>query len=225
MTNATESDRRVDTIQVWIVEDNVRLRETLADLVDQQPDMRCVFALDCCEDFVAALDAGDVPDIVLMDIGLPGRSGIEGVTHVASISPATDVVMLTIHEEDDKVFEAICAGASGYLLKPSPPETIVDAIRLVHRGGAPINPYIARKILGIFGRLPSAKPALEAYGLTGREKEILTLLVDDLTLRRIAERLRLSYHTVDNHVRNIYRKLHVRTRSRAVAKALGEELI
>jgi DNA-binding NarL/FixJ family response regulator len=214
-----------DKTEIWIVEDSGMLRETLAELVDEQADMRCALAVDCCEDLFAALEAGDVPDIVLMDIGLPGRSGIEGVARVASVSPASQVLILTIHDEDEKVFEALCAGASGYLLKPSPPEQILEAIRSVRAGGAPINPYIARKVLGVFARLPAAKPREPAYGLTAREREILQLLVGGLTLGQIAARLHLSYHTIDNHVRNIYRKMHVRSRSRAVAKALGEELI
>jgi DNA-binding NarL/FixJ family response regulator len=160
-----------------------------------------------------------------MDLGLPGKSGIEGIARVQSQSPATKVIVLTIHEEDEKVFEAICAGASGYLLKPSPPEQIVGAIREVRRGAAPINGYIARRMLSMFSRLTPPKPSADDYHLTEREKEILQLLVDGLTMKQIAVELILSYHTVGNHLRNIYHKLHVRSRSTAVAKALKEELV
>jgi len=132
---------------------------------------------------------------------------------------------LTIHAEDEKVFEAICAGATGYLLKPSSSTEIIEAVREVERGAAPINPYIARKMLGLFARLSPPRPAEGDYRLTPREKTILQLLVEGLTMEQIASRLTLSYHTIDNHLRNIYRKLHVHSRSRAVTKAIREELI
>ena len=210
---------------VWIVEDNRMLRANLAALIDERPGMSCALAVDSCEDFLIALDHDPVPDVVLMDLGLPGRSGIDGIVRIQSVSPATKVIVLTIHEEDEKVFEAICAGASGYLLKPSPPEKILEAIEAVQRGAAPINPYIAGKMLSMFSRLSPPRPADEDYGLTPREREILQHLVDGMTMKVIAGELNLSYHTVGNHLRNVYRKLHVRSRSSAVAKALREDLV
>jgi DNA-binding NarL/FixJ family response regulator len=213
---------------VWVVEDKAMLREGLAELLDAQPDMRCALAVGTCEDFLAALDAGDFPDVVLMDIGLPGRSGIEGVARIRSLAPAAKVIILTIHAEDEKVFQAICAGASGYLLKPSAPDRVVAAIREVERGAAPINAFIARRVLAMFARMapPAGPDAADAdYGLTPREREILQYLVDGWTLRQIAGELHLSFHTIDNHVRAVYRKLHVRSRSAAVAKALREDLV
>lgn len=219
---------RREELDVWVVEDSAMLRGALAELIDNQPDMRCGLAADCCEDFLAALDSGGVPDVVLMDIGLPDRSGIEGVARLHSLSPTSKVIILTIHAEDDKVFEAICAGATGYLLKPSPPDRIAAAIREAQAGASPINAYIARKMLAMFTRLApraSSDAADGSYGLTGREREILQHLVDGLTMLQIATELDLSYHTIGNHLRNIYRKLHVTSRSRAVAKALREELI
>jgi DNA-binding NarL/FixJ family response regulator len=220
--------RAHDPLEVWLVEDSAMLRGALGELIDRQEDMRCALSVGDCEGFLAALDAGGVPDIVLMDIGLPGRSGIDGISRLHSQSPASKAIVLTIHAEDDKVFAAICAGASGYLLKPSPPERIVGAIREAARGAAPINAYIARKMLAMFARLapkPQAGSESEAYGLTARERQILEHLVAGLTLRQIAEELHLSYHTIGNHLRNVYRKLHVRSRSGAVAKALREELV
>lgn len=210
---------------VWIVEDNRMLRRNLAELVDEQKDLTCALAVESCEEFLAALDQDRVPDVVLMDLGLPGRSGIEGIARIQSVSPATHVVVLTIHEEDEKVFEAICAGASGYLLKPSTPERVLDAIRRVRHGAAPINGYIARKMLSMFSRLSPPQPAPESYGLTPREREILQQLVDGLTMQQIADALHISYHTVGNHLRNVYHKLHVRSRSSAVAKAVREKLV
>jgi DNA-binding NarL/FixJ family response regulator len=214
-----------ERLTVWIVEDNRLLRENLAELVNEQPDMECLLAVESCEEFLAALEEGAVPDVVLMDLGLPGSSGTEGLTRLHTVSPATRAIVLTIHEEDEKVFEAICAGASGYLLKPSPPKVIVDAIRQARLGAAPINGFIANKVLAMFPRLARPKPPEDEYGVTTRERQILQLLVDGLTMKQIAGRLNLSYHTVGNHLRNIYHKLHVRSRSGAVAKALREELV
>lgn len=226
MARESRSEGAGDDLEVWVVEDNRLLRTSLAELIDSAPGLSCSLAVGRCRDFIEALEAGAVPDVVLMDIGLPDASGIEGVARIHSISPASQVVILTIHAEDDKVFEALCAGASGYLLKPSPPEQIVQAIHDVRRGAAPINAFIARKVLAMFARLGPLPGSTEGhYGLSPREREILQLLVDGLTLRVIAERLHLSYHTISNHLRNIYRKLHVRSRSGAVAKALREDLL
>ncbi len=213
-----------EPLGVWIVEDNRMLRRNLAELIEEQEAMTCPLAASSCEEFLLALDSGQVPDVVLMDLGLPGKSGVEGIVRMRSISPATKVIVLTIHEEDEQVFEAICAGASGYLLKPSPPEKILEAIHDVQRGAAPINAYIASKMLSMFSRL-SPPPREEDYGLTAREREILRLLVDCLTMKQIAAELNLSYHTVGNHLRNIYHKLHVRSRASAMAKALREDLV
>jgi DNA-binding NarL/FixJ family response regulator len=214
-----------DRLTVWIVEDNRLLRRNLAELVNEQPDMDCELAVESCEEFLAALEGESVPDIVLMDLALPGLNGIEGLARLHTVSPATKAIVLTIHEEDEKVFEAICAGASGYLLKPSPPERVLEAVREVRRGAAPINGYIASKMLAMFGRLSRPKRRDEEYGISERERQILQLLVRGLTMQQIADELHLSYHTVGNHLRNIYHKLHVRSRSSAVAKALREDLL
>lgn len=210
---------------VWVVEDNRALREALAELLDAQPDMCCELALPDCERLLDALDAGDAPDVVLMDLGLPGLPGVEGIRRLHGLSPTTRVLVLTIHEDDERVFEAISAGASGYLLKPLPPAQIAGAIREVMQGAAPINPFIARKLLSVFARTAPARARTAPYALTAREREILQLLVDGLALRAIGERLDLSYHTISNHLRNIYAKLHVHSRSAAVTRALREDLI
>ena len=224
MTSSSFGASLPPEIIVWLVEDGNILRRSLTALIDEQPGLRCSVSVASCEEMMAALDEGLVPDIVLMDIGLPGISGIDGVRHLRSFSPTTRAIIFTVHEEDEKVFDAICAGASGYLLKPSSPERIVEAIHQVQSGAAPINAYIAQKILAMFARTALLAAPPDEYNLTAREKEVLQLLVDGLKLRQIADRLHISYHTVDSHVRNIYDKLHVHSRSSAVAKVLKERL-
>jgi DNA-binding NarL/FixJ family response regulator len=212
-------------IAVWVVEDNDLFRRSLAELVNNSDGMRCPVAVDTCEEALAALDEGLLPDLVLMDIGLPGISGIEGARQIRSFSPTTRIIMLTVHEEDEKIFEALCAGASGYLLKPMRADDIVAAIRQVQAGAAPMNAYIARRVLDMFKHLASSRAPAPDYGLTPREKEILQLLVDGLSMKQVAAQLDVSYHTIDTHQRNIYDKLHVRSRGSAVAKALKEKLL
>jgi DNA-binding NarL/FixJ family response regulator len=210
---------------VWVVEDKLLFRRALVTLLNETADLRCGFDSDRCELAVAAVEGGRTPDIVLMDIGLPGMDGIEGTRAIRSLSPTTRVIILTVHEDNEKIFDAICAGASGYLLKPTATDAIVDAVRQVREGGAPINAYIASKMLSLFTRLAEPTSGAEQYGLTKREREILQLLVDGMTMAKIADRLGVSYHTIDTHIRNIYAKLHVRTRGGAVAKAVKERLI
>ena len=152
-------------------------------------------------------------------------SGIDGTREIRSRAPGTRVIMLTVQEEDEKFFQAICAGASGYLLKPLPPERILAAIREVRSGAAPINGYIARKVLDMFSRFGIAPQEKDSYGLTPREREILSLVVDGLIMKEIAARLGLSYHTIDTHLRGIYEKLHVHSRAAVVAKTLRERIL
>lgn len=211
-----------EDIEVWIVEDNVFFRDTVAELIDQQGEMRCTLAVGTCEEAIAHITNGEVPQVLFMDLELPGMSGTEGIRRVHALSPSSHIVVLTIHEEDDTVFEALCAGACGYLLKPASGQRIVDAVETARRGGAPMNAFIARKVLGMFAEL--TRPRAD-YGLTDREREILQLLVRARQQKQIAIVLSLSPHTVDTHVRNIYAKLQVHSRSAAVAKALQERLL
>lgn len=211
-----------DQISLWIVEDDSLFRESVTGVINQSSDIRCEHGFGTCEDVLAFLEKEYAPEVVLMDIGLPGMSGIDGLKRMKGISPATDVIMLTIHEDDENVFKAICAGASGYLLKSSTAEEILEAVREVLGGGAPMNAQIARKVLTMFSKIAAPKGD---YGLTEREKEILKLTTDGLTKKGIAERLFLSYYTIDTHLKNIYTKLQVHTRGGAVAKVLKENLL
>lgn len=211
-----------ETIILWAIEDEPLFRHGLEQLFRRQSRVTCEHLFARCEEALQALEEEPAPDVVLIDVGLPGISGIEGIRRIKSLSPITDCIVLTIHEENDNVFKAICAGASGYLLKSVAADEIVNAVIEVRHGGAPINPQIARNVLSMFSRLHA--PASE-YGLSEREKEILGHLVEGLTKRAISERVLLSHHTIDSHIRNIYAKLHVHSRSGAIAKALNERIL
>ena len=208
--------------ELWVVEDDSLYRKTIAELLQEVEGIHCERAYSRCEDALRALDTEPAPDVILMDVGLPGMNGIEGTKRVRELSPATRVIILTIHEDDEKVFDALCAGASGYLLKSSPPEEIARAMLEVLKGGAPINSQIARKLLTMFTHLAGPR---SPSPLTQREGEILKLMVEGLTKRQIAGQLILSYHTIDTHIKNIYAKLHVHTRTGAVTKALNDRLL
>lgn len=213
---------RPDRADVWVVEDNALFRDTLADLLEGSRRLHCAMTFETCEEALVALDRDLLPALVLMDISLPGMNGIEGVRRIKTLAPALPIVMLTVHQDNDKIFQAICAGASGYLLKKSPPKSLLPAIEQVLAGGAAMDAQIARRVLEMFAQI--AAPRAD-YGLSEREKEILEHLVEGLTKKQIAEELFLSPHTIDGHVRNVYAKLHVHNRAGAVAKALRENLL
>lgn len=208
-------------ISVWLVEDNHTFRKTVARVLSEVEGVDCTQHFANAEDALDALLGGAVPDVVLLDVELPGKSGIQAVSQIKAISPATRVVMLTVFDDHEKVFKAICAGASGYLLKTSPVERIVESVHEALDGGAPMTPRVAKSVLDMFARLSQPK---HDYGLTRQEQRVLELMAQGLIKKEIADRLALSYHTVDTHLRNIYTKLHVNTRTGAVAKALQERL-
>ena len=210
-------------IPVWLIEDHADFRRMVAWQIDQISDLHCARSFATCEEALQALRAGPAPEVILCDVGLPGMDGITGISAIKAVSPATRIIMLTVHDDHRKVFGAICAGASGYLLKDASEETITTAIHEVLNGGAPMNPRVARLVLEMFARQNA--PRQDNYGLSGREKEILELMVKGLIKKEIAEQMGISYHTVNNHLRSIYEKLHVHTRAGAVAKALEERLI
>ncbi|HMB92739.1 MAG TPA: response regulator transcription factor [Rhodothermales bacterium] len=211
-----------EALFVWIVEDDDLYRASVTTLLEQTDGLACTGAFGTCEAALAALDAQPPPDIVLMDLSLPGMSGTEGIGHIKALVPTTEIIVLSIHRDHDRVFEAIRAGATGYLLKTASAGRIIEAIHEVRRGGAPINAHIARRVLHLFAELAGPK---QHYGLTQREREILELMNENLAKKEIAEQLFLSYYTIDTHVKNIYAKLHVHSRSEAILKARRERLI
>ena len=213
----------IDRINILLVEDNNLFRNTLSDFINQNEKMICKYSFSSCEEALNEIEEKDiVPDIILLDIGLPGMNGIEGIYYFKKITPVSKIIMLTIRDDDENIFKAICSGASGYLLKDSSSQKIVDSIKEVLNGGAPMNSSIAARVLKMFKDII---PEQKDYNLTSREKEILKSLVDGLSKKQIAEHLFLSYHTVDSHIRNVYEKLNVHSSNSAVAKALKENLI
>jgi DNA-binding NarL/FixJ family response regulator len=217
----TAADAAGQAINVWLVEDNEIYRSAIARTLDGVPGLRCAGAFGSCEDALARMLDDHPPEVILLDIGLPGLSGLDGIQQFKALSPATHIIILTVFEDTDKIFRAICAGASGYLLKTSPADQIAQAIREVLGGGAPMTPQIARSVLNLFARLAGPPPE---HDLSQREKETLEFVVQGLTTKEIADRLALSIHTVDTHLRNIYRKLHVHSRAGAVAKVMQSKL-
>ena len=205
------------TIKVAIVEDNEQLRGTLARVIGRAPGFECIGEYPTAE---AALEGvpKQLPDVVLMDINLPGMNGVECVRRLKQILPALQVVMLTVYEDTDNIFNALAAGAAGYLLKRTKSAELLEAIREVHRGGSPMTTHIARKVTLSFQKAgPSPQPT---ENLSEREQQVLDCLSQGLIYKEIAEKLGISYETVHTYIRRIYEKLQVRTRTEAVAKFL-----
>lgn len=209
-------------IQVMIIEDDDTYRESLRALINESENLTCPHACESCEEALAILAKDFVPEIILLDIKLPGMSGIEGIRKIKARSPATHIIMLTVFDDDDKIFNALCQGATGYLLKSASAEKIKEAIQDVVCGGAAMSPSIASKVLHIFAQYSQPK---QEYGLTTREKEILQLLVDGMSKKHVADRLSISLFTVDTHLKNIYAKLHVHSQIDVIAKTLKEHLL
>jgi DNA-binding NarL/FixJ family response regulator len=205
-------------VSISIVEDNEKLRGTLARVLNRAEGFRCVSQYPSAED--ALKDLPNVkPDVVLMDINLPGMNGVECVRQLKKNLPQIQIMMLTVYEDTENIFDALTAGASGYLLKRTTGPELLDAIREVQRGGSPMTTHIARKVVQSFQRSAPMQPA---ENLSDREQQVLDLLSKGLMYKEIAEKLQISYETVHTYIRRIYEKLQVRTRTEAVAKFLRQ---
>ena len=211
-----------ETLRVGLVEDDARTREGLASLLAGTPGLRLAGAYGSMEEALASLGA-EAPDVALLDIQLPGMSGIEGVRRLKERYPSIQILMLTVFADNDHVFEAICAGASGYLLKDTPPARLTEAVRELAEGGSPMSPEIARKVVGMFSKI--APPRSEDHKLSPREVELLRLLAEGHSYKTAAKALSISIDTVRFHVRNIYDKLHVHSKSEAVILALRHGIV
>jgi DNA-binding NarL/FixJ family response regulator len=200
---------------VVIVEDDRALREQIVEILETAPDIRCIGAFASAEEALKAVPV-KMPDVVLMDIKLPGMSGIDCVAKLKRMLPSLQIIMVTIFEDSERIFRALKAGASGYLVKSRPPEQLLEAIRDVHAGGSPMSSHIARKVVQHFHLLdPSPK---EGENLSPREEQVLDLLASGFIYKEIGDKLNISVETVRTYVKNICNKMHVRNRLEAVAK-------
>ena len=210
-------------IRIVIVEDKKVVREGLVVLLGGTEGIECVASYGNCEDMLEQLK-NDGPDIILMDIGLPGMSGIEGTREVKKILPDAVVVVLSVYEDNENIFEALCMGASGYLVKNTPPARLIEAIKDAHQGGSPMSSHIARKVVTLFQKKFKSSGNSDVK-LTERETEILTGLSDGHSYMSVADKFFISVDTVRYHIRNIYQKLQVHSQSEAVSKAIRKGLI
>ena len=207
-------------VRVWIVEDDFRLCETLEGMFAGRDDFRCLGVCRSGEEALIRIPAA-VPDVVLMDIRLPNMSGIECIAKLRVRVPSLLAIMLTVFEDTAKLFDALQAGASGYLIKSTPTEEILAAIKEVLRGGSPMSTSIARKVVQSFHQMGLSSQVSE--NLSPREREIVEALAKGYLIKEIADRLQISNETVKTHLKKIYEKLHVRSRAQAVAKHLGQQ--
>jgi DNA-binding NarL/FixJ family response regulator len=209
-------------IRVGIVEDQRRTREGLRALIDGSEGFTCLGAWASMEEAIAA-SPSMVVDVMLCDLGLPGMSGIEGIAILRKRRPDTALVVLTVYEDNDRVFRALCAGASGYLLKNTPPAKLLDGLRDAVNGGSPMSPEIARLVVELFRKFHPPEKA--NYNLTPQELSLLKLLVEGHSYKTAAVEMNVSINTVAFHIQNIYGKLQVHSKSEAVARALNENLL
>ena len=209
-------------LRVVIVEDVADVREGLSVLINGTPGFRCAGAYRSMEDALAAIGHADA-DVILTDLGLPGMSGIDGIRRLHERMPSVPTIALTVHDGDQQVFQALCAGASGYLLKNIPPSRLLQALEEVASGGAPMSPEIALRVVRLFRVF--RPPDHAAYRLTPQENELLRLLVEGHHKKTAAHEMGISVNTISFHLKNIYGKLQVHSKTEAVAKALRERLI
>jgi DNA-binding NarL/FixJ family response regulator len=209
-------------LRVAIVEDQREVREGLAVLINGTPGFRCTGNYRSMEEALRVLEK-EPPDVLLTDIGLPLMSGTEGIRILKALHPDLPILALTVYKDDEEIFNALCAGASGYLLKNTPPARLLECLREVVDGGAPMSPEVARQVVRLFREI--SPPVKADYRLTPQETELLKLMVEGYNYKSAASRLGITINTVSFHVRNIYSKLQVHSKSEAVAKALRNRLI
>lgn len=208
-------------INVAIVEDDKDIRKAFCEYISGQENFVCKLAKESVESFIFSLDIKNLPDVILMDIGLPGMSGISGIKIIKERFPEINIVMLTVHNDPQKIFQSLCAGASGYLLKSTPFEEVINSLKDLYYGGAPMSPQIARKVIEHFQTTEKKKS--ESI-LTKKEKEIVLNLVDGLSYKMIADHQNISIETVRSHIKNIYSKLHVHCKADVIRKSLQGEI-
>lgn len=211
-------------IKVLIFEDNKFLRESLQKLIDSADDLSCAGTYPDGNDVISNV-AQVNPDVILMDIEMPGINGIDAVKMIRNHFPTMHILMLTVFEDNDKIFASICAGATGYILKKTAPEKIIDAVKEVYGGGAAMTGSVAMKILQMFKDQSPSAESQELFELSEREKEVLVCLVKGMSYKMIADTLCISIDTVSSHLKKIYEKLHVHSKSEAVIKAIKQKIV
>lgn len=207
---------------VWIVEDDLMFKESLEDLMNVYNEFNLEYSVNSVEKAIQSFGTKNKPDVILQDIGLPGLSGIEAISIYKKLHPEVHIIIITVFDDDERVFDAIKAGADGYLLKRTPGTEIINGMKQVLKGGASISPPIAKKMMNMLANPSKEKKEMI---LTERETIILKYLIDGLTINGIAEKLTISRHTVDTHTKNIYKKLHVHNRSSLVSTAIKQGLV
>lgn len=222
IANIQETFANGKPIRVAIIEDRREIREGLGTLIEFTDGFECTGKYGSVEEAIARI-RHDVPDIVLSDIGLPGVDGIEGVRKLKSEHPGLIILMLSVYEDNDRIFDALCAGAVGYLLKKTPPAKLLDSMREAMAGGAPMSPEVARRVINLFKEV--RPPERVDYDLTPHEIRLLRLLVEGHSYKTAAARLNVSVNTISFHLKNIYEKLQVHSKTEAVAKALRNQLV
>jgi DNA-binding NarL/FixJ family response regulator len=211
-----------DTIKVAIIEDHQKFREALEFLLNNTPGYRCTGSFRSMEEALEKIKF-QLPDVALVDIGLPGMSGVEGVRILKEQYPNLVTLMNTVYDDDERIFQALCAGASGYLLKKTPPARVIESLKEAISGGAPMSPEVARRVLKVFREI--RPPEQADYQLTPHELRLLKLLVEGHSYKTAAAKLNVSVKTISFHLQKIYEKLQVHSKSEAVAKALRNRLV
>lgn len=213
-------------IEVWLVEDNEVYRRGLVKALDSAIGIHCSGKFDRAETALEAILKTSSPDVILLDVGLPGMDGLTALEAFRRRIPDCNIVILTVFNDPDKIFKAVCSGANGYLLKTKSSSSVVNAVRQAAVGGAPMDTAVAQRILGLFDRFEKTNGVQgDDYGLSPREKDVLEQMAEGLVIKEIAYILHISTHTATNHIRSIYNKLHVNTNTGAVAKAIREGLV
>jgi DNA-binding NarL/FixJ family response regulator len=209
-------------VRVAIVEDLIEIRQGLSVLINGTSGFSCVGAYRTMEEALERT-AGSVPDVMLVDIGLPRMSGIEGTRILKSRYPGLQILVLTVYDDDKRIFDAMCAGANGYLLKTTPPARLLESMQEVLQGGAPMSPSVARRVISLFREV--RPPEHADYNLTPHELRLLTLLVEGHNFKSAAAELGVTTHAISFHMRRVYEKLQVHSKSEAVGKAMRERIV
>ncbi len=209
-------------LKVAIVEDEPRIRESLRILIGGTEGFRCTADFESMEDALAKIGA-DLPDVALVDIGLPGMNGVDGIRELKKSYPGLTVLMLTVYDDDKRIFDALCAGATGYLLKKTPPTRLLESLHEAAGGGSPMSPEVARRVVSLFREIRPPEDA--ACQLTPHEIRLLKLLVEGHNYKTAAAELNLSINTIRFHMKSIYEKLQVHSKSEAVAKGLRQRIV